>query len=324
MTQLNGGQPFVICISGPTAAGKTQLAMDLFERLNGRIISVDSALIYKQMDIGTAKPSAAELARYPHALVDILDPAQSYSAADFRHAALDLIEQAIAQQQVPILVGGTMLYYRTLLGGMSNLPTADAAVREALQAEAEQHGWLALHQRLASFDPQSAARIHPNDPQRLLRALEVYTLSGSSMTELTESQEPGLQWPSYQFAVAPADRKVLHQRIELRFDDMLQQGFIAEVEKLRARGDLHLDLPSMRCVGYRQVWQYLDGDISADDMRAKGIAATRQLAKRQLTWLRSWPDLHWLDPTQVNLADEAWSTLRDKFATRPQMWLKKP
>lgn len=215
MTQLNGGQPFVICISGPTAAGKTQLAMDLFERLNGRIISVDSALIYKQMDIGTAKPSAAELARYPHALVDILDPAQSYSAADFRHAALDLIEQAIAQQQVPILVGGTMLYYRTLLGGMSNLPTADAAVREALQAEAEQHGWLALHQRLASFDPQSAARIHPNDPQRLLRALEVYTLSGRSMTELTESQEPGLQWPSYQFAVAPADRKVLHQRIAL-------------------------------------------------------------------------------------------------------------
>lgn len=316
--------PFVICISGPTAAGKTQLAMDLFDSLDATIISVDSALIYRGMDIGTAKPSAAELAAYPHQLVNILDPAQSYSAADFRRDALASIEATIAAGKVPLLVGGSMLYYRALLGGLSNLPEADQGVREQLNEQAQRLGWQAMHQRLSDIDPVSAARIHPNDPQRLLRALEVYELSGKSMTELRHVQKPGLLYPSYQFAVAPEDRQILHQRIEKRFMHMLEQGFMQEVESLRQRGDLHLDLPSMRCVGYRQMWQYLDGDFDYPSMVAKGLAATRQLAKRQITWLRSWPDLHWLDPTQVNLVDAAKSVMKETLPTRPQMWLKNP
>ena len=317
-------KPFVICISGPTAAGKTQLAMDLYDRMDAAIISVDSALIYRGMDIGTAKPSVEELACYPHQLVDILDPAQSYSAADFRNDALACIESAIAAGKVPLLVGGTMLYYRALLGGLSNLPEADQNVRARLSAQAAELGWQAMHDRLADIDPISAARIHPNDPQRLLRALEIYELSGHSMTFLTQAQEPGLIYPSYQFAVAPKERSVLHQRIEKRFLQMLEQGFADEVTDLRARGDLHLDLPSMRCVGYRQMWQHLDGDYDYQTMVEKGIAATRQLAKRQITWLRSWPDLHWLDPTQESLVDVASAVIQQTLPSRPQMWLKKP
>lgn len=318
--------PYVICIAGPTAAGKTQLAMDLAERMPCRIISVDSALIYRGMDIGTAKPGKAELERYPHALVDILEPAQSYSAADFRQDALALIDEAINAGQIPLLVGGTMLYFRALLGGLSNLPAADPAVRAELEKQAAEHGWEALHQQLADVDPVAAARIHPNDPQRTLRALEVYTISGQTLTELTNVQknvqQSGLRYPSYQFAVAPEQRAVLHQRIEQRFMQMLDDGFEEEVRRLRERGDLHLDLPSMRCVGYRQMWQYLDGVDDYPTMVNKGIAATRQLAKRQLTWLRGWPDLHWLDPTQMNLLDSAWSVLQTKQPTRPQRWLK--
>lgn len=321
-------KPFVICIAGPTAAGKTQLAMDLCERLPCQIISVDSALIYRQMDIGTAKPTVAELQAYPHQLVNILDPVESYSAADFRQDALKCIQQAIDNNKIPLLVGGTMLYYRALLGGLSNLPQASEAVRQELTAQAQSQGWQHLHQRLATIDPISAARIHPNDPQRLIRALEVYVVSGKSMTELTHSREPGLSLPSYQFAVAPAQRATLHERIALRFRLMLEQGFEAEVAKLRARGDLHLDLPSMRCVGYRQMWQYLDGDFGAGEagyqtMVEKGVAATRQLAKRQITWLRSWPDLHWLDPMRANLIDNAWSILQREQPTHPEMWLNK-
>lgn len=316
-------QPYVICISGPTAAGKTQLAMDLFDQCNGYIISVDSALIYRGMDIGTAKPTAAELARFPHALIDIIDPAQSYSAADFRRDALREIAHAISLDKTPILVGGTMLYYRALLGGLSNLPGADAQLRAQLQETAMQQGWASLHQRLAELDPVAAARIHPNDPQRLIRALEVYELSGKTITELTAQQEPGLALPSYQFAVAPNDRKVLHERIYQRFETMLAQGLIDEVEKLRGRDDLHLDLPSMRCVGYRQVWQYLDGEFGYSEMLEKGVAATRQLAKRQITWLRSWPDLHWLDPTAVNLVTEARAIIHGRMPTKPNIWLKK-
>lgn len=315
--------PYVICISGPTAAGKTQLAMELFDAMDAAIISVDSALVYRGMDIGTAKPTPDELNRYPHQLIDILDPAQTYSAADFRRDALSCIEQAVAQGKTPVLVGGTMLYYRALLGGLSNLPEADSAVRAELNQRAQALGWEAMHQRLAQLDPVSAARIHPNDPQRLLRALEVFELSGKTMTELTQTQQPGLRYPSFQFAVAPEDRNVLHQRIEKRFGQMLAQGFETEVESLRSRGDLHLDMPSMRCVGYRQMWQYLDGAHDYQTMVDKGVAATRQLAKRQITWLRSWPDLHWLDPTQVNLKDAAWSVLQESLPTRPQMWLKK-
>lgn len=315
-------QPYVICISGPTAAGKTQLAMELYDQCNGALISVDSALIYRDMDIGTAKPSREELSRYPHALIDILDPAQSYSAANFRCDALNAIDQAVAAGKTPILVGGTMLYYRALLGGLSNLPTADDAVRARLQKKAATQGWRVLHERLAALDPVAAARIHPNDPQRLIRALEVYELSGKTITELTAQQEPGLAIPSYQFAVAPDDRKVLHQRIQQRFITMLESGFIEEVAALRARGDLHLDMPSMRCVGYRQVWQYLDGDFDYQTMIEKGVAATRQLAKRQLTWLRSWPDLHWLDTATTDLTVAAQRILSEQLPSKPQMWLK--
>lgn len=324
MDAIQSATPYVICISGPTAAGKTQLAMDLYDRLDADIISVDSALIYRDMNIGTAKPSASELRRYPHALVDILDPLDSYSAADFRRDALAAIERSIAAGRVPLLVGGTMLYYRALLGGLSELPEADPAVRSALTEQADTNGWDALHVRLAGIDPASAARIHPNDPQRLLRALEVYEITGKPMSELTAVQKPGLKYPSYQFAVAPQERQVLHKRIETRFVQMLEQGLKEEVISLRQRGDLHLNLPSMRCVGYRQVWQHLDGEFDEASMVEKGIAATRQLAKRQITWLRSWPDLHWLDPTRVNLVENAWSTLQQEAPTRPQMWVKKP
>lgn len=294
-------QQGVICISGPTAAGKTALAMQLYDALPVELISVDSALIYRSMDIGTAKPSPAELAQYPHHLIDIRDPAETYSAADFRTDALLLIDQIRQRGNIPVLVGGTMLYYRALLAGLSNLPAADATIRARLQQRADTEGWQRLHTELATIDPISAQRIHPNDPQRLLRALEVFALSGKTMTELTRTQQPGLSLPTWQIACAPPDRKILHQRIEQRFDSMLAQGFETEVIALRQRGDLHLDLPSMRCVGYRQMWQYLDGELSAAEMRERGIIATRQLAKRQITWLRSWTGLHWLDPLAADV-----------------------
>ncbi|MGX5915326.1 tRNA (adenosine(37)-N6)-dimethylallyltransferase MiaA [Aliidiomarina sp. Khilg15.8] len=317
-------QPYVICISGPTAAGKTQLAMDLADSMPCQLISVDSALIYRGMNIGTAKPSAAELARYPHDLIDIKDPAEIYSASDFRDDALVCIEAAVAAGKTPVLVGGTMLYYRALLGGLSNLPAADAGVRETLTQQAESLGWEALHERLAAIDATAAKRIHPNDPQRLIRALEIYELTGKSMTSLTQTQQPGLSYPSYQFAVAPDDRSVLHQRIAQRFALMLEQGFEAEVAALRARPDLHADLPAIRAVGYRQMWQYLAGECTHAQMIERGLAATRQLAKRQITWLRSWPDLHWLDPLQVNICDAAMSVMEREAPSHPQMWVNKP
>lgn len=289
-------QPYVVCLFGPTAAGKTALAMALQDKLNGQLISVDSALIYREMDIGTAKPSLAEQKRAPHRLIDICDPVERYSAADFAAAAKLEIGQALASGKVPILVGGTMLYFKALLEGFSDLPAADEQVRASLQQQLHQFGQQALHARLQTIDPISAARIHPNDPQRLLRALEVYELTGRSLTELSQQRHGQLAYPVQQIGLIPADRSVLHQRIELRFDEMLAQGFIDEVQRLRARGDLHLDLPSMRCVGYRQVWQYLDGAIDATQMREQGIAATRQLAKRQLTWLRGWPQVQAVDP----------------------------
>ena len=306
-------QQGVVCISGPTAAGKTALAMQLYDALPVELISVDSALIYRGMDIGTAKPSPAELAQYPHHLIDIRDPAEIYSAADFRIDALRLIEDIRQRGNIPVLVGGTMLYYRALLAGLSNLPAADATIRAVLQQRAAAEGWQALHDELADIDPASAQRIHPNDPQRLLRALEVFSISGKTLTELTRTQQPGLSLPTWQIACAPPDRKVLHQRIEQRFDMMLADGFESEVLALRQRGDLHLDLPSMRCVGYRQMWQYLDGQLSAAEMRERGIIATRQLAKRQITWLRSWTGLHWLDP----LAEDAMGQIVAILAAQP-------
>ncbi len=280
---------------GPTASGKTALAIDLCQHFDTEVISVDSALVYKGMDIGTAKPDAQERALAPHRLIDIVDPAQSYSMADFRRDALAHIEQLHNQGKVPLLVGGTMMYFKGLLKGLSPLPEADADIRAALEAEAKEHGWPALHQQLQQVDPQAAAKINANDSQRINRALEVYRISGKSMTELQQTKAQSLGFPVHQFAIAPSDRRVLHQRIEKRFQIMLEQGFENEVLSLYNRKDLHPDLPSIRCVGYRQMWDYIAGEIDYDEMVFRGVAATRQLAKRQLTWLRGWQNLTWLE-----------------------------
>ncbi|TMP88783.1 tRNA (adenosine(37)-N6)-dimethylallyltransferase MiaA [Pseudoalteromonas ruthenica] len=285
----------VICLMGPTASGKTALAIDLCQHFDTEVISVDSALVYKGMDIGTAKPDAQERALAPHRLIDIVDPAQSYSMADFRRDALAHIEQLHNQGKVPLLVGGTMMYFKGLLEGLSPLPEADAGIRAALEAEAKEHGWPVLHQQLQQVDPQAAAKINANDSQRINRALEVYRISGKSMTELQQTKAQSLGFPVHQFAIAPSDRRVLHQRIEKRFQIMLEQGFENEVLSLYNRKDLHPDLPSIRCVGYRQMWDYIAGEIDYDEMVFRGVAATRQLAKRQLTWLRGWQNLTWLE-----------------------------
>lgn len=287
--------PPALFLMGPTASGKTALAIELCQHLPCEIISVDSALIYKGMDIGTAKPTAQELALAPHRLIDILDPAESYSVAEFRRDAISAMDEISARGKIPLLVGGTMMYFKALTDGLSLLPESNAAVRANIEKEAELVGWQTLHERLKSVDAQSAERIHPNDPQRLVRALEVYELTKKSMSELLLQKSAPLAYQSYQFSIAPADRKVLHERIELRFKQMLQQGFQQEVEFLRQRLDLNLNLPSMRCVGYRQMWQYLDQEFDYSEMQERGIAATRQLAKRQLTWLRGWENIHPLD-----------------------------
>lgn len=286
---------------GPTAAGKTDLAIALHEQIGAELISVDSALVYRGMDIGTAKPSAEELSRAPHRLIDIRDPAEPYSAAQFRDDARIEMRRITENGGTPLLVGGTMMYYQRLLAGVANLPAADATLRAELEAWAAKEGLEALHDELARVDPESAARIHPNDPQRLIRALEVQRLSGRPMSRLwREQRQENFPWRTLSIGVAPAERSVLHERIARRFTQMLERGFIEEVAALKARGDLHLGLPSMKSVGYRQVWEYLDGASDDDGLRHKGIVATRQLAKRQLTWLRSWPALHWVDSANAN------------------------
>ncbi len=298
--------PPAIFLMGPTAAGKTDLAIELTKVLPCELISVDSALVYRGMDIGTAKPSKALLEKYPHRLIDILDPGQSYSAADFRTDALQAMAEITDRGKIPLLVGGTMLYFKALLEGLADMPAADAEIRAQIEARAASQGWQALHDELASIDPVSAARIHPNDPQRLVRALEVFRVSGMSMTAHREQQSAQsaqasasgrhqLPYTVANLAIAPTDRKVLHDRIAVRFRQMLDEGFVEEVVALRSRGDLHSNLPSIRAVGYRQVWDHLDGKLTRDEMQERGIIATRQLAKRQFTWLRSWQDLHWLD-----------------------------
>lgn len=296
----------VIFLMGPTASGKTQLAMDLHDTLGAEIVSVDSAMIYRDMNIGTAKPTADELSRYPHRLIDLRDPTESYSAAEFRQDALAQIADIHAAGKIPLLTGGTMLYFHALQNGLANLPEADAQVRARLLQEAGQKGWPALHARLAEVDPVSAQRLSPNDSQRLQRALEVYEVSGRTLTEHWAEQEAQkLPFPVVSMAVMPQERAELHQRIAQRFNIMLEQGFVAEVEALYARGDLTVEMPSVRCVGYRQVWEYLNGGWDQNTMVEKGIIATRQLAKRQITWLRSWPDLHWLDTHDRKLRDNA-------------------
>jgi tRNA dimethylallyltransferase len=298
----------VIFIMGPTASGKTALAMALLQHLSVELISVDSALIYRGMDIGTAKPTAAELVLAPHHLLDILEPEQSYSVADFRADALRLIVEIHGRGHIPVLVGGTMLYFKALLEGLSPLPGANSDIRTELEAEAAQHGWQVMHQQLALIDPVAAARIHPNDPQRINRALEVFRLTGKSITELTAEKGEPFPYNVHQFAIAPTDRALLHQRIADRFRQMLANGFEQEVLNLKMRPQSHADLPAMRCVGYRQVWQYLDEECSYEQMVEQGIAATRQLAKRQLTWLRGWPNVTWLK-SEVALAENLQAVL---------------
>lgn len=281
---------------GPTAAGKTDLALALSERLPCDLISVDSALVYRGLDIGSAKPDAQTLARYPHQLIDICDPSEPYSAAQFRRDALAAMAKSAEAGRIPLLVGGTMLYFKALLEGLAEMPAADAKTRAEISALAAEQGWPTVHAALAKVDPQSAERIHPNHSQRVSRALEVYRLSGVTMTEWQARQSiQVLPYKVCQFAIAPPDRSVLHARIEQRLRQMFAAGFVDEVAGLKARGDLHADLPSIRAVGYRQVWGYLDGEYDEAAAFERALIATRQLAKRQLTWLRGWEDLIWLN-----------------------------
>lgn len=290
--------PYYLCLAGPTAAGKTAAALAIAQEHPCEIISVDSALVYRGMDIGTAKPSAAELAAVPHHLINIRDPLQAYSAAEFVTDAQQLIRAIAARGKLPLLVGGTMLYFKALFDGIDPMPGADPAVRAVLETEAQAKGWPALHAELAQVDPVTAARLAPADSQRIQRALEVYRVSGLPLSHfharanatknivVHEDSTPARAFISLE----PEDRSWLHARIAQRFDAMLAQGFLDEVRVLRARGDLHPDLPSMRCVGYRQAWEALDGTLSLTELRERGIFATRQLAKRQITWLRSMPE----------------------------------
>lgn len=279
---------------GPTTAGKTALAIELSQRFPVEIISVDSAQVYRGMSIGTGKPSAEELSLAPHHLIDVVEPFQTYSAAEFRRDALQLIEDIKTRGRIPLLVGGTMLYFRALRDGLAIMPTADQSVRSDIALEASDHGWASVHARLKEVDPAAAARIHPNDSQRIQRALEVFIVTGKSMTCVQEDGKrvPQLPLSLAFFAVQPENRSVLHSRIKSRFLNMLEMGLVEEVISLRARNDLDSTMASMKVVGYRQIWSYLDKAMTYEDAIEKSIAATRQLAKRQLTWLRSWQDLH--------------------------------
>lgn len=290
-----------IFLMGPTAAGKTDAAILLHEQFNADIISVDSALVYKGMDIGTAKPDAATLARAPHALVDVCETWEPYSASHFCRDAKALMHSSTEQGRMPLLAGGTMLYYHALQHGLSQLPEADPVVRAKIQTMADELGWEHVHELLAEVDPDSAERIHPNDPQRINRAYEVYLLTGQTMTTLYQiDQGQKLSHQTLKIIISPTDRGILHQRIAQRFELMLAQGFLDEMRTLMADSRNHDELPSMRSVGYRQAWEHLAGKTSREEFIFKGIAATRQLAKRQLTWLRKEPDAIWLDPTEPN------------------------
>jgi tRNA dimethylallyltransferase len=287
----NQNNPPAIFLMGPTASGKTALSVQLAQALNGEIISVDSAQVFKGMDIGTAKPSLEERAGIPHHLLDILDPSEVFSTGQFRDQALVLMNDIAARGKIPILVGGTMLYFNALNNGLATLPAANQAIREKLDKELALLGKERLHQRLAKIDPESAARIHPNDPQRIQRALEVYEITGRSLTSFfKESQSTDIPFQKIKLIIAPQERKFLHARIAIRFRQMLEQGVVDEVKALYSRGDLSEKMPSIRAVGYRQIWSYLQGEYDYQTMTEKGIIATRQLAKRQFTWLRKETD----------------------------------
>lgn len=285
-------KPKVVCLMGPTASGKTGLAVEMAANHDFEIVSVDSALIYKGMDIGTAKPEANVLAKAPHRLIDIIDPIESYSAADFLSDAKREINDILSKGKTPLLVGGTMMYFNALQKGLAAMPSADIEMRAQLDEQVRQYGLISLYDELMRVDPESAKRIGDNDPQRLQRAVEVYRLTGKSMTQWwAEQTAQELPYDLVNIAVMPEDRSTLHKRIEQRFNIMMDEGFLAEVEALYARGDLTINMPSVRCVGYRQLWQYLEGLDTLDDAIYKGVVATRQLAKRQLTWLRGWDEL---------------------------------
>ena len=306
----------VIAIMGPTASGKTAAALAIARQIPSEIISVDSALVYRDMNIGTAKPDAEELNSVPHHLIDIIDPAQSYSVAQFRKDTQRLVADIQSRGKLPLLVGGTMMYFNALKHGLDDLPAADPAIRAELDAEALRIGVPGLHARLTEVDPDTAARLQPNDSQRIQRALEIYHLTGQAMSSLLAKQiRSGPDFDMLALSLEPADRAVLHQRIAKRFDTMLEQGFLDEVRMLKQRPDLHANLPSIRCVGYRQAWDYLDHLCTYEEMRERGIIATRQLAKRQITWLRSMPERVIIDclspqvPQQIlNLVEKAIQT----------------
>lgn len=324
--QASADKPTAIFLMGPTAAGKTDLALSLVEAGRCEIISVDSAQVYRGMDIGTAKPDAATLRRAPHHLIDICDPADSYSAAQFRTDALAAMGDIQRRGRIPLLTGGTMLYFKALVEPLAAMPPADEAIRQALQAQLEDEGLISLLRELEMADPTAFERIDRQNPQRVLRALEVYRVSGRPISafwadsvndgkgRLADNATAAFPWRLIQLAVIPGDRALLHERIARRFQQMLDQGFEQEVRALMARGDLHPDLPSIRAVGYRQMWQYLDGHFDYPTLIGTGVAATRQLAKRQLTWLRKWPDLAVLDPAghdgDRRIIDQAWQILR--------------
>ena len=313
---MKSSKQLVVAIMGPTASGKTAAALVIAKSIPCEIISVDSALIYRGMDIGTAKPSYEERSQVPHHLIDILDPSHSYSVKQFRDDASGLITDIQARSKLPLLVGGTMLYFKALRDGLDDLPSADLALRSQLDMEIARHSTAALHARLRELDPITAERLNPNDTQRVQRAMEIILLSGQPMSsQLDKADKPELPFELMSLALEPSDRKVLHDRIAQRFDAMLsaKPGLIEETATLKQRSDLHSGLPSIRCVGYRQAWDYLDGKINRDNLREMGIAATRQLAKRQLTWLRSMPDRHVIDCLSPNPTEQILSLVTAKL-----------
>ncbi len=323
-------KPLLICLLGPTASGKTDLAIELAGQRDCELVSVDSALVYRGLDIGSAKPD------YPHHLIDIRDPSDVYSVAEFVADTRRLAAEIAARGKTPLLVGGTMLYFKSFLEGLDEMPAADTAIRAEIEAQAAAHGWPYIHAQLAAVDPESAARIHPNHSQRLGRALEVFRASGITMTEWHSPlfcdplDDPLYRYRIVQLAICPADRAVLHQRIARRFEQIMAAGFLEEVRQLRRRGDLHLDLPAIRAVGYRQLWQHLAGECSLEEAVTKAVAATRQLAKRQLTWLRKWPDLGWIytdtagNLSQQGLSDELMGYVGQKPVNLALNYLDRP
>ena len=294
----------IFCIMGPTASGKTALACELIGRFPFEIISIDSAMTYKEMDIGTAKPSSQELLLAPHHLINLIDPIESYSAAQCCTDVWSTCESIIQKGKIPLLVGGTMMYFNALQKGLSDLPEANEPIRRQLEEEAHRLGWDTLHQRLTQIDPKAAARIHAHDGQRIQRALEVFYITGSSLSDLLAREKTKPDYCFVNFSLMPEDRSWLHQRIGQRFDHMLAAGFVDEVKQLHDKWHLNLNLPSMRCVGYRQIFEYLQGSYDKEVMRDKGLAATRQLAKRQLTWLRHWDEALIYDPSNLTFIDE--------------------